>query len=107
MLSVWAPDASLIPKASTIGMSSERKNFFTSGDSGAAAVTNVEHLSRPNDSWTLLNTMDLAILYPNDCPCCLQEDSRLERVIIKLSDDYNNEIDDQAMKLMRRTMKLY
>lgn len=62
MLSECAPDASLIPNASTIGMSRDKKNFFTSADKGAAAVTNVEHLSKPKDSWTLLKIMLLAIL---------------------------------------------
>lgn len=50
ILSVCAPAASLIPNASMMGMSSERKNFLISGDRGAAAVTNVVHWSKPSVS---------------------------------------------------------
>lgn len=75
MLRECAPDASLIPNASTIGMSSERKNFLISGERGAAAVTNVMHWSRPSVSCTLLNTRYLAILYPKDEPSILKNNN--------------------------------
>lgn len=62
ILSDWAPEVSLIPNTSMMGMSSDRKNFLISAESGAAPVANVKHWSSPKDSFTLLNTIDLAIL---------------------------------------------